>query len=87
MPLELVSKSAFENSNILVVTIRLWARGSVSSGEFWCFHLRGLAALEEWLITLFCVEDEGTKIFRIFENYPTTQSHALKVLNLRQQLR
>ena len=78
MPLELVSKSAFENSNLLVVTIRLWARSSVSSEESWCFLLRNLAALEVWLSALLCVEDEGTNIVRIFENYPTTQRHALE---------
>jgi len=84
VPLEPVSKSAFENSSLLVVTIRLWARSSVSSGESWYCHLRGLAAPEDWLSALLCFEDEGSRIFRIFENYPTTKRDASESMNLQQ---
>ena len=85
MLLEPVRKNAFQNSSLLVMTIRLWARSSVSSGESWHFHLRCLAAPEEWLSALVCVENEGPKIFRIFENYQTTtRRHASEGLNLQQ---
>jgi len=36
-------------------------------------------------ICIALVEDEGTKIFRIFENYPTTQRHVSEGFNLQQQ--
>jgi hypothetical protein len=67
------------------MAIRLWAKISVSFGESWYFHLRGPAAPEEWMSVLLCVEDEGNKIFRIFENYPTTQRDASEGLSLQQQ--
>jgi hypothetical protein len=72
VPLEPASKNVFQNSSLLVMTIHLWERSSVIYGESWYIHFRDLAAPEKWLSALVCAEDEGTKIFRIFENYQTT---------------